>query len=335
MIRIDCNASDPRHIEREWLEADGQGGYSSSTLENCHTRRYHGLIVANLQAPVGRYVLLSKLEDSLLVGGDEYFLSSHRYPGVLFPPAPPILKEFLLDICPRFVYRAGEIGIQKSVLLPDGTDILLVRYDLTQGPARGVLRLKPLLAFLNYHAISHQNPYLRGRTETFENGFVIEPYAGMPPFLVYTSTPSRFIPSPLWYHRFEYVEERERGFDWQEDLFLPGILETEITAGGPLILMVSVGRSGGEPSMPKETDASVRLRQTIDGGEAAGKPAIRKTPFALWDAEVARRRHATWEDEAIAAGFGDEDREAFLSLLRAGRQFLIATPSGRPSLIAG
>ncbi|MDP3096537.1 MAG: glycogen debranching enzyme N-terminal domain-containing protein, partial [Syntrophales bacterium] len=82
MIRIDLREIRPPDDSREWLETDGRGGYASSTLANRHTRRYHGLLVANLQTPEGRHLLLSKLEDSLLVGGEEHFFSSHRYPGV-------------------------------------------------------------------------------------------------------------------------------------------------------------------------------------------------------------------------------------------------------------
>jgi glycogen debranching enzyme len=335
MIRIDCTKPASHETDREWLESDGQGGYASSTLENCHTRRYHGLIVANLQALEGRYVLLSKIEDSLLVNGEEHFFTSHRYPGVIFPPAAPILREFFLDICPRFIYRAGEIGMQKSVMLLQGKEALLVSYNLTHSPAPGVLRLKPFLAFRNYHAIAHENPYLRSRTETIENGFMIEPYTGMPPLFVHTSTPSRFIPSPLWYNRFEYTEEMQRGFDWHEDLFLPGIVETEIEAGEPLILMVSVGHPGEESLNLGETDSSLHRRQTIDGGGATGKTVTGENPYALWDDEVVRRQRETAEDEKIAGGFDDEDREALLALLRAGKQFLVTTPSGKLSVIAG
>ncbi len=304
MIRIVCNESDPQKLGREWLESDGQGGYASSTLENCHTRRYHGLMVANLQAPEGRHVLFSKLEDSLSVDGEEYFFTSHQYPGVLFPKAPSILKEFLLDICPRFVYRAGETSVQKSVLLVPERGILLIRYDLVRSPEAGLLRLKPLLAFRGHHSLAHANPYLRSQTKEIANGFTIEPYAGMPPLFVRTSTSSRFVASPLWYRRFEYSQERERGFDWEEDLFLPGIIEVPVENDSAVILAVSCE--------PPEED-----------------------PAALWETETLRRREGLSNDEKLAYGFTGEDRELFLALLRAGRQFLIRTPSGRPAIIAG
>ena len=256
-------------------------------------------MVANLQAQEGRYVLFSKLEDSLSVAGDEYFFTSHRYPGVLFPQAPPILKEFLLDVCPRFIYRAGESSLLKSVLLVPEKGILLIRYDLVRSPRAGILRLKPLLAYRGYHDLAHANLYLRSRTEEIANGLTIEPYEGMPPLFIRTSASSRFVASPLWYNRFEYSQERERGFDWEEDLFHPGIIEIPVEEDSTVILAVSC-------ESPLED------------------------PESLWETEIHRRRKATSEDEKLAEGFTGEDREVFLALLRAGRQFLIRTPTGRP-----
>jgi glycogen debranching enzyme len=292
-------------------------------------------MVSNLRLPEGRHVLLSKLEDSLLVNGEEFFFSRHRYPGILFPPGPPLLQEFILDICPRFTYRAGEICMQKSVMLVRHSGALLIRYDLSHGPATFVLRLKPFLAFRRYHTLAHENPYLRSRTEMIENGFRIEPYAGMPPLFFRTSSASRFIPSPLWYNRFEYVEERERGFDWQEDLFLPGVVEVEIAAGGSLILMVSNGDPGEEPVTPRATDFSLRRQGITDDGGAAGRTVNGENPSTLWEAEVARRQRMPAEDEKIAGGLDREDQGMLLALIRAGQQFLIITPSGRPAVIAG
>jgi predicted glycogen debranching enzyme len=304
MIRMNHITLASPKTDQEWLETDGRGGYASSTLEHCHTRRYHGLMVSNLRRPEGRHVLLSKLEDSLLVEGEELFFTSHRYPGVLFPPGPPLLQEFILDIHPRFTYQAGEICLQKSVLLVRDRGILLIRYDLDRSPKEGLLRLKPFLAYRGYHSLAHANPYLRSHTERIANGFTIEPYAGMPSLFLRTSAPSRFTPSPLWYNRFEYTEERERGFDWEEDLFLPGIMEVPIEKGGTVIFAVSCESSGEDP-------------------------------VAIWKTEILRRREELSDDERLADGFTGEDRDLFLALLRAGRQFLITTPSGRPAIIAG
>jgi predicted glycogen debranching enzyme len=311
MIRIDFGEIRSPEDDREWLETDGRGGYAASTLQNCHTRRYHGLLVANLRAPEGRYLLLSKLEDSLLAGGKEYFFSSHRYPGVLFPPGPPILTEFLLDLCPGFTFRAGRTIVKKSILMPRRKGILLVRYDLDRCPKGSVLRLKPFLAFRGYHKLTRENPFLCDRPEGIENGFRIEPYEGMPPLFVQTSRVSRFTPSPVWYNRFQYTEERERGFDWEEDLFLPGSLE-----------------------IPVERKCTIFLSVSCNGDTMPHHVSV-ENPAALWKTEVVRRGREQAADKRQSGGFTGEDREFFLALLRAGRTFLITTPSERPAVIAG
>lgn len=307
MIRVDYGEIHSPDDNREWLETDGRGGYASTTLPNCHTRRYHGLLVANLRAPEGRHLLLSKLEDSLLAEGEEYFFSSHRYPGLLFPPETPILREFLLDLCPRFTYRAGRSIVTKSILMPRGKELLLIRYDLDRCPKGGLLRLKPFLAFRGYHELTHENSFLHARTERIENGFRIEPYEGMPTLTVQTSRVSRFTPSPVWYNRFQYTEERERGFDWEEDLFLPGNLEIPVEKKCTIILSVSHG-----DTVPHRVPMTAR-----------------------WKTEVVRRGREQAADKREAGGFTGEDREFFLALLRAGRAFLIKTPSERPAVIAG
>jgi predicted glycogen debranching enzyme len=317
MIRIDLREIRSPDDSREWLETDGRGGYASSTLANRHTRRYHGLHVANLQTPAGRHLLLSKLEDSLLAGGEEHFFSSHRYPGLLFPPDQPILEEFLLDLCPSFTSRAGRIPVKKSILMPQGKETLLVRYDLERCPQGGILRLKPFLAFRGYHELAHENAFLRSRAEGIENGFRIEPYAGMPPLVVQTSRASRFTPSPLWYNRFQYTEERERGFDWEEDLFLPGIIEVPVERKCTVILSVCYG-----DMMPHRVPATMRHH-------------VPTNPTAIWKTEVIRRGRDQAADKRETGGFTGEDREHLLALRRAARSFLITTPSGRPAVIAG
>ncbi|MBU4581593.1 MAG: amylo-alpha-1,6-glucosidase [Proteobacteria bacterium] len=308
MIQIDLREIRSPDDSREWLETDGRGGYASSTLENRHTRRYHGLLVANLQTPEGRHLLLSKLEDSLLAGGEEHFFSSHRYPGVLFPPDKPVLDEFLLDFFPSFTSRTAGISVKKSILMPHGKETLLIRYDLERCPQGGILRLKPFLAFRGHHKLALENDFLCGRTEGIENGFRIEPYAGMPPLVVQTSRSSRFTPYPVWYNRFQYTEERERGFDWEEDLFLPGIIEVPVERKCTVILSVGYGDM---------------MQHRFPN------------PTAIWKTEIIRRGREQAADKRETGGFTGEDREHLLALHRAARSFLITTPSGRPAVIAG
>src|SRR5437868_8997582 len=107
-------------LRREWLETNGVGGFASGTVNGCNTRRYHGLLVAATKPPVGRVVMLSKLEETLVAGGERYDLSANRYPGVIHPEGFRYLREFRLDPFAIFVYEAGGVTVEKRVFMVDG-----------------------------------------------------------------------------------------------------------------------------------------------------------------------------------------------------------------------
>jgi len=309
MMRVKIEESSCLNPEKslnlEWLETNGLGGYASSTILNCNTRKYHGLLVANLETPRGRHVLLSRLEDSVKVKGQESYLSCCQYPGVFIPEGQHFLTSFQLNECPRFVYETDHIRIRKAVMMVQGENCILVRYDVERCPASCILTLKPLLAYRGYHALSVQNPCLCSETRGIRNGFIMEPYDGMPSICIQTNLRSQFLPSPVWYNHFEYEMERERGYDWQEDLFMPGIFEIPVRIGSTVIVSASLSACRG--------------------------PLKKK-----WEAEATRRTHEIRDVENIAEGYEhEEDRMHVRDLILSGRQFLIKTPSGRPTIIAG
>jgi glycogen debranching enzyme len=365
MIRMDGTTPLCFETGNEWLETDGRGGYASSTISGCHIRRYHGLLVANLKIPEGRHVLLSKLEDSLMIGGKEFFLTHHKYPGAIFPSATSLLREFTLDSGPRFTYQVDDILLQKSILMIRNRDTVLIRYDINHSPEQVFLRLKPLLAFRGYHSLTLENPYICSRTEEIKNGFKIEPYEGMPTLFISTSMASCFLPSTAWYNRFQYTEERERGFGSEEDLFLPGIIEAGFAGNGSIILSVSCEPHHEEAMTLWETEMSQRQ------GELSGDERMIDRRFMQWRQARPAEQAVLWQFEPVKSavtatlfvpdggqyppedaianpsngshpifagqtiGFTSDDRSILLALIKAGRQFLIKTPSGRPAIIAG
>jgi predicted glycogen debranching enzyme len=117
-------------LPREWLEANGSGGFASSTIVGLNTRRYHGLLVAATQPPVGRYVLLSKLEDTFLLDGRAFELSANHYPSVVYPQGFRYLKEFRLDPFPVFTYEVEGAEIEKTVFMVQGENTTIVQYRL-------------------------------------------------------------------------------------------------------------------------------------------------------------------------------------------------------------
>jgi predicted glycogen debranching enzyme len=296
-------------LQQEWLDTNGMGGYSSSTILNCHTRKYHGLLVLNLLHPEGRFVLLSKVEDSLLAGDKEFFLSSHKYPGTFFPASGQYLYEFRQDLYPHFIYRMGDITLHKRILLVRDTQTVLIRYDLSGADFPVTLRIKPLLAYRGFHELAHENSFLRPELDfkSVRNGFRIAPYQNMPALFLQSSRSIETQPLPLWYRNFEYEAEAARGFACQEDLFHPARFETPLEPGETVIL-------------------------------AAGLEPLKTPLLKCWDREEAARRESTATTRrrplkrlrkplALATA-----REL---LIESSRHFLVTLPPHRPSVIAG
>jgi len=212
-------------LRREWLETNGIGGFASSTIIGLNTRRYHGLLTAATKPPVGRFVLLSKLEETLFIDGQTFDLSANRYPGVVHPQGFRHLKQFRLDPFPVFTYEIEGIEIEKSVFMIDGENSTVVHYELKknnhpESPKNLQLEVRALIAFRDYHSTTHENGAINGAVEERPGLASVTPYQGLPSLhLAHNATELRRTGD--WYRNFEYDAERERGLDFLEDLFNP------------------------------------------------------------------------------------------------------------------
>jgi len=217
---------------KEWLETNGLGGFASATIIGLNTRRYHGLLVAATKPPVGRCVLLSKVEETLKIGEARFDLAANRYPGVVHPEGFRYLKEFRLDPFPVFTYEVEGVEIEKSVFMIAGENSTVIRYELKknnhpQASAKLSLEVRPLIAFRDYHSTTHENGSLN-RTVAQTRGLVaVTPYVGLPT-LYLAHNDAEIEKTGDWYRNFEYDAERERGLDFQEDLFNPMVLRFDL-----------------------------------------------------------------------------------------------------------
>ena len=283
-------------LQREWLQTNGLGGYSSSTVAGMNTRRYHGLLMAAAKPPVGRILLLSKLEETLVVQGRRHDLSANQYPGVIHPRGDLLLKEFRRDPFPVFVYELEGLRLEKSVFMVQGENTTVVQYRLQAGsapiPAGCTLELRPLIAFRNDHGATHENPALDPRFETAAGCIKLTPYAGLPSLYLHHSG-AELQPAGYWFRNFEYDRERERGLDFREDLFNPLVLVFDVSGGAS----VSVA-------------ASTEPRPAL-----VPPPAVSTDPFLARAADqfiVRRGSHNT-----VIAGyhwFGDWGRDTMIAL---------------------
>jgi len=219
-------------LEFEWLETDGLGGFASSTVIGLNTRRYHGLLVAALDPPAGRAVLLSKLEETLWVNGRAYELSANQYPGAVHPMGYRWQTSFRLDPFPVFTWQVDDVELHKSVFRVYGESTVVVQYVLrAQGQAARVpcrLQVRPLIAFRDFHSLTHQNHALNSDVTEVIGRVSIHPYPDMP-VLNFFHDAETCTRSGDWYDRFQYAKEQERGLDFEEDLFQPFVLNFDLT----------------------------------------------------------------------------------------------------------
>jgi len=240
MISFDkdvCGSPDAG-TEREWLETNGIGGYASSTVPGINTRRYHGLLTAALHPPVGRYVLLSKLEETVFLNGAKYDLSANQYAGAIHPQGYTHLASFRLDPFPIFTYEVGGLQIEKRVFMVYGENTTVVEYELLGDAGSCTIEVRPLIAFRDYHSTTHANSGLNPDISQAEGSVSIEPYNGLPR-LYFSHNASWVAGDGNWYYNFEYARERERGLDFLEDLFEPLTMQFEIHPGKTAVVIAS------------------------------------------------------------------------------------------------
>src|SRR5262245_11581499 len=232
MIRFDqeiCRNLDAA-IEREWLETNGLGGFASSTIAGLNTRRYHGLLVAATEPPAGRMVLLSKLEETLVIGGRRYDLSANQYSGTVHPQGYQYLKAFRLDPFPVFTYEIEGVEIEKFVYMIHGENSTVIQYEArsVNGLSNDLwLEIHPLIAFRDYHSATHENGALNSYVAVEDELATVSPYDGLPA-LHLAHNAAELVVTGYWYRDFEYQVERERGLDFKEDLFNPCVLKFDL-----------------------------------------------------------------------------------------------------------
>ena len=249
---------------REWLETNGIGGFASSTLAGINTRRYHGLLVAATKPPVGRLVLLSKLEETILIDGQAFDLCANQYHGAVHPLGFRYLKQFRLDPFPIFTFEIQGLGIEKSVFMVQGENTTVVQYEMQSlGKATSVeLEVRPLLAFRDYHSLTNENGTIDSRVLLQSGLASISLYLGLPTLhLVHDAATVEN--AGYWYRNFKYEAERERGLDHTEDLFNPCVLRFDLgTLKKSTVIASTERRDIASASLLRQNELS-RRRQAL------------------------------------------------------------------------
>lgn len=236
-------------LRRELLRTNRSGAYSCSTLADCNTRKYHGLLVVPVpELDDDNHVLLSSLDVTVIQHGAEFNLGLHKYQGNNYSPrGHKYIREFDCDKVPTTLYRVGGVLLKKEVVFQHYEDRILIRYTLVEAHSATTLRFRPFLAFRSVNQLTHENGTASREYHLIDNGIKTRMYAGYPELYMQFSKKNEFIFDPNWYRGVEYPKEQERGYAFNEDLYVPGYFEMPIKKGESIVFAASTSaiRIGG------------------------------------------------------------------------------------------
>lgn len=228
-------------LPRELLRTNRSGAYSCSTIVDCNTRKYHGLLVVPVpELDDENHVLLSSLDATVIQHGAEFNLGLHKYQGNNYSPkGHKYIREFDCDKVPTTLYRVGGVVLKKEVVFQHYEDRILIRYTLVDAHSATTLRFRPFLAFRSVRQFTHENSTASREYTEVENGIKTCMYAGYPDLYMQFSKDNNFVFQPDWYRGVEYPKEQERGYASNEDLYVPGYFEMGIKKGESIVFSAS------------------------------------------------------------------------------------------------
>lgn len=232
-------------LPRELLRTNRSGAYSCSTIVDCNTRKYHGLLVVPVpELDDENHVLLSSLDPTVVQHGASFNLGLHKYQGNNFSPkGHKYIREFNCDKVPTTLYRVGGVILKKEVVFQHYEERILIRYTLVDAHSDTLLRFRPFLAFRSVRQFTHENSTASREYQEVENGIMTRMYAGYPYLYMQFSAPNTFHFEPYWYRGIEYPKEQERGYASNEDLYVPGYFEMPIKKGESIVFAASTSES--------------------------------------------------------------------------------------------
>lgn len=232
-----------RSLSKEMIRTNRAGAYSSTTLVNCNTRKYHGQLVLPLQDPLpeGNYVLLGSLDETVIQHGAEFNLGIHKYGENIYSPnGHKYIREFDCEVISKTTYRVGGVVLTKERMLVSFEPRVLIRYTLVEAHSPTILRFRPFLAFRNANELTGENPQACTDAREVQNGRAYRMYANYPELVLQCSKRVTYTHNPQWYKGIEYPKEKERGFAYKEDQCVPGWLELPVKRGESVIFSAGI-----------------------------------------------------------------------------------------------
>lgn len=252
-------------LKKEILRSNRSGAYSCTTLVDCNTRKYHGLLVVPVpELDDENHVLLSSLDATVIQHGAEFNLGLHKYQGNNFAPrGHKYIREFDSLQVPTTIYRVGGVLLKREEVFQHFENRLIIRYTLLEAHSATTLRLTPFLAFRSVREFTHENGVASREYHNVKNGIKTCMYQGYPDLYMQCSKKNEFVFQPDWWRGIEYPKEQERGYQGSEDLYVPGYFEFTIKKGESVIF--AAGLEEADPKkLPELAEFEVNVRTPRD-----------------------------------------------------------------------
>jgi predicted glycogen debranching enzyme len=299
----------------EWLQTNHTGAFAMGTVSGVNTRRYHGLLIASLNPPADRYSIFPRVEETVEFDGEAIALAAVQYPGVVAPAGYELLEEFSAWPCPRWRYRKGSLVIDKKLRLLDGEQTVVLTYSASE---ECTLRLRLFVSCRDYHSLGAENSSFRAAVAQEAGHLWMQPYAHLPP-LHFHYEDGEFEADGVWFRNHEYLRELERGMDFHEDLYSPGVVHFKLKADRPVNLIATLETRVGDLTAAARTfeDPISRALDQFRVMRADGRPTlVAGYPwFTDWSRDTLISLPAL-----MAQGFAASETKAILEFLLAERK---------------
>ncbi len=293
-------------LGREMLRTNRAGSYASTTIIGCNTRKYHGLLVCPMEHLDGdKHVLLSTLDCTIIQNSSEFNLGIHKYEGDMYiPKGHKYVQDFQADHALKIYYRVGGVRIVRESLLVEKEQQILIRYTLLEADKLIRLKFTPFLAFRNMHGLSKANLHAQTKVKIIPNGIKSKLYDGYPYLNMQFSKEVDFVSTPDWYYNVEYLEEQRRGYDYKEDLFVPGYFELTARKGESIVFSASTKQSA---------QASLKRKFASELNKRIARDSFKNCLINAAEQFIVKKERKT----EIIAGFhwfNTSSRDTFISL---------------------
>lgn len=304
--------------QREWLVTNSLGGYAMGTIAGVLTRRYHGLLVAALDPPLGRTLMVSKVEETARYADRSYDLSANQWAGaVVNPHGYHHLDRFHLEgTTPVWTYACANALLEKRVWMQQGANTTYVQYRLRRATAPLTLAVKVLINYRDYHGTTRAHDW-RMQIDAIDHGLRVAPYDGATPFFLLSDWAGA-TPHHDWYRDFHRSTEAYRGLDAAEDHLHAATFEASLQPEAALTLVFSTEAApglNGAADWAARQDHEAMLLKKADLGHADA--ALQHLVLAADQFIVQRPTETDPQGQTVIAGypwFGDWGRDTMIAL---------------------